>query len=140
MNHSVLVVLWNLHWIGLWLCLNQMWRKQKLGCKKENTCEAEERENNVWKYFSLYSLFKRMYKPMWHDKMTCHFLSNFFCLLFTSTIVLCFSLSATAEFASVNEILVPGQSSVYDVSFNSPNEDETKGKKTLWSTIYFIYY
>ena len=48
------------------------------------------------------------------------------------------SLAASHEFATVNEILVPGQSSVYEVNFNDVNdgddgssqdEDSNDGKK-----------
>ena len=48
------------------------------------------------------------------------------------------SLAASDEFATVNEILVPGQSSVYEVNFNDVNdgddgssqdEDSNDGKK-----------
>ena len=48
------------------------------------------------------------------------------------------SLAASQEFATVNEILVPGQSSVYEVNFNDVNdgddgssqdEDSNDGKK-----------
>ena len=98
--------------------------------KKENTCEAEERENNVGSSSSSVRIhyFNECENKCDTMMMICKFLSNFLCLLFVSTIVLCLSTSlAYAEFASVNEILVPGQSSVYDVSFNSHNEDDTKG-------------
>ena len=49
------------------------------------------------------------------------------------------SLAASHEFATVNEILVPGQSSVYEVNFNDVNdgddgssqdEDSNDGKKS----------
>lgn len=49
------------------------------------------------------------------------------------------SLAASDEFATVNEILVPGQSSVYEVNFNDVNdgddgssqdEDSNDGKKS----------
>ena len=53
--------------------------------------------------------------------------------------VLSSSLAASDEFATVNEILVPGQSSVYEVNFNDVNdgddgssqdEDSNDGKKS----------
>jgi hypothetical protein len=45
-------------------------------------------------------------------------------------VLLCFVVSASAEnFATVKEILVPGQSSVFDVQFEDPKQQQ-KGKNT----------
>ena len=61
-------------------------------------------------------------------------------LVMTASVLLAVlsSLAASDEFATVNEILVPGQSSVYEVNFNDVNdgddgssqdEDSNDGKK-----------
>ena len=62
-------------------------------------------------------------------------------LVMTASVLLAVlsSLAASDEFATVNEILVPGQSSVYEVNFNDVNdgddgssqdEDSNDGKKS----------